>query len=133
MRHLIILGAGTAGTVMANRLARRYKTELRTGDVRITVVDQDPVHLYQPGLLFIPFGAYTREQVVKPRAAHVNDAVRYVHSAIARLDPGTDTVTLASGEVLSYDLCIIATGSRIAPEETEGMTGPGWQEKVFDF
>jgi sulfide:quinone oxidoreductase len=133
VKHLIILGAGTAGTVMANRLARRYKAELRSNAVTITLVDQDPIHVYQPGLLFIPFGAYTREQVLKPRAAHVNETVRYVQSSIERLDPGTDSVALANGEVLSYDLCIIATGSRIAPEETEGMTGPGWQEKVFDF
>lgn len=133
MRHLLILGAGTAGTVMANRLARRYKTALRAGDMRITLVDQDPVHLYQPGLLFIPFGDYTREQVERTRVAQINDDVRYVQSPIERLNPVTDTVTLANGDRLSYDLCIIATGTRIAPEETEGMTGPGWQEKVFDF
>lgn len=133
MQHVVILGAGTAGTVMANRLARRYKSGLKTGQFRITLVDQDPVHVYQPGLLFIPFGSYTRDQVLKPRAAQVNDAVRYVQSGIAALDPATDTVTLTTGERLSYDLCIIATGTRIAPEETEGMTGPGWHEKVFDF
>lgn len=133
MKHLLILGAGTAGTVMANRLARRYKTALRAGGMRITLVDQDAVHLYQPGLLFLPFGDYTRDQVMKPRVGQVNAAVRYVQSPINRLDPATDTVTLATGERLSYDLCIIATGSRIAPEETEGMTGPGWHEKVFDF
>ncbi|MFN0098425.1 MAG: NAD(P)/FAD-dependent oxidoreductase, partial [Gemmatimonadaceae bacterium] len=92
MQNIVILGAGTGGTVMANRLARRYKSGLRIGEVRITLVDQDPVHLYQPGLLFIPFGAYTRDQVVQPRAAHVNDKVRYVQSAIDRLDPATDTV-----------------------------------------
>lgn len=133
MQHILILGAGTAGTMMANRLVRRLKTGIRTGHIRITLVDQDPVHVYQPGLLFIPFGAYTREQVLKPRAAQLAGAVHYVQSAIERLDPTSDTVTLVGGEQLSYDLCIIATGSRIAPEETEGMTGPGWHEKVFDF
>lgn len=133
MRHLVILGVGTAGTVMANRLARRFRPELKSGAMAITVVDQDAVHVYQPGLLFIPFGAYTREQVLRARPAQITDAVRYVQSPIERLDPATDTVTLADGQVLSYDLCIIATGTRIAPEETEGMMGPGWQEKVFDF
>ena len=133
MRHIVILGAGTAGTVMANRLARRLRAEIAAGSDRITIVDQDPHHLYQPALLFIPFGLATREQVVRDRLDQLPDGVRYVQSAIERLDAATDTVTLASGEALSYDVCIVATGTRLAPEETEGMLGVGWREKVFDF
>ena len=133
MRHLVILGAGTAGTVMANRLARSLRRDIAAGTTRITIVDQDPVHVYQPGLLFIPFGVYTPDQAVRGRAAQLPKTVRYVQSAIERLDPATDTVTLASGEVLSYDLCIIATGTRIAPEELDGLTGAGWGERMFEF
>jgi len=133
MRHIVILGAGTAGTVMANRLARRYDTELREATLAITIVDQDPVHIYQPGLLFIPFGEYTADDVVKGRQAQLAKGVRYIQSAVEELDPAHDTVRLADGQSLRYTLCILATGTRLAPEETEGLTGPGWQEKVFDF
>jgi len=133
MRHLVILGAGTAGTVMANRLARSLRRDIAAGTTRITIVDQDPVHVYQPGLLFIPFGVYTADQAVRGRVAQLPKSVRYVQSPIERLDPATDTVTLASGEVLSYDLCIVATGSRIAPEELDGLTGAGWGERMFEF
>ena len=52
MRRLVILGAGTAGTTVANKLRRR----LARDEWRITVIDRDRDHLYQPGLLFIPFG-----------------------------------------------------------------------------
>ena len=133
MRHLVILGAGTGGTVMANRLARSLRREIAKGTTRITVVDQDAEHIYQPGLLFIPFGVYRREQAVRDRHAQLPASVRYVQSVIERLDPATDTVTLATGEVLSYDVCIIATGTRIAPEETDGLLGPGWHESMFEF
>ena len=133
MRHLVILGAGTAGTVMASRLARSLRRDIAAGTTRITIVDQDPVHVYQPGLLFIPFGVYSTDQAVRDRAAQLPKTVRYVQSAIERLDPATDTVTLASGEVLSYDLCIVATGTRIAPEELDGLTGAGWGERMFEF
>ncbi len=133
MRHLVILGAGTAGTVMANRLARLYKQDLAAGTTAITVVDPDPVHLYQPGLLFIPFGLYDTRDVVRARRGQLSDRVRYVQAAIERLDPTTDTVRLTTGEVLSYDLCIVATGTRIVPEELEGLTGAGWHERMFDF
>ncbi len=40
---------------------------------------------------------------------------------------------LIDGTVLPYDVLIVATGTRLAPEETEGLTGPGWMEKVFTF
>ena len=133
MRHLVILGAGTAGTVMANRLARSLRRDITDGTTRITIVDQDAVHVYQPGLLFIPFGVYTPDQAVRGRAAQLPKTVRYVQSRIESLDTARDTVTLANGEVLSYDLCIVATGTHVAPEELDGLTGPGWGERMFEF
>ncbi len=133
MQHIVILGAGTAGTVMASRLVRALKPQIKRGDTFITVVDPDPVHLYQPGLLFIPFGTYTRHDVVKPRASTLPPEVHFIEGAIDHLDAANDTVTLTTGKVISYDVCIVATGTQIAPEETEGMLGPGWREKVFDF
>lgn len=133
MRQILILGAGTAGTVMANRLARRFRKDLASGATSITVVDPDPVHVYQPGLLFIPFGDYTREQVVRERAGTLPDGVQWIVSAIDKLDAETDTVLLEDGRKLSYDVCIIATGTRIAPEETEGMLDTGWRTNIFDF
>jgi sulfide:quinone oxidoreductase len=133
MKHIVILGAGTAGTVMANRLVRALRREIQRGETFITIIDPDPVHVYQPGLLFMPFGVYTREDVVKPRVATLPKEVHYFPGEIDHLDAANDTVTLVTGKVLSYDLCIVATGVQIAPEETEGMLGAGWREKVFDF
>lgn len=133
MRHIVILGAGTAGTIMANRLARALRTEIKAGHTLITIIDPDPVHLYQPGLLFIPFGDYTRDDVVRDRASTLPEGVHYINSAIGSMDPASDTVTLVSGKIFSYDVCIIATGTHIAPEETDGMLGPGWREKVHEF
>ncbi len=55
MRTLLVLGAGTAGTMTANKLRHR----LTADEWKITVVDQDDEHHYQPGYLFLPFGGYT--------------------------------------------------------------------------
>ena len=52
MRRLVILGGGTAGTMMANKLS----SVLNMGQWQITVVDSNPIHYYQPGFLFVPFG-----------------------------------------------------------------------------
>jgi len=133
MRDILILGSGTAGTIMANRLLRVYRKEVARNAVRITVVDQDATHVYQPGLLFIPFGVYQERDVLRPRRRQVAEGVRYIQSAIRSLDATSDTVVLENGERLSYDVCILATGSRIAPEETEGMLGEEWHKSIFDF
>lgn len=133
MRHILILGAGTAGTILANRLARTLRGRLAAGKMRITIVDPSPMHVFQPGLIFIPFGGYGREKLLRNRERTIDRDVRYVRSAIVAMDPADDVVTLASGEEIEYDVCIVATGTRIAPEDTPGMLGAGWRTKIFDF
>jgi sulfide:quinone oxidoreductase len=133
MKRIVILGAGTAGTIMANRLRKLYRRDIAGGELAITVVDQDNAHVYQPGLLFLPFGTYRLEQIVKPRHDYLPRDVRYVFAVIDHVAPEENRVYFEGGDALAYDVLVVATGSRIVPEETEGLTGPGWREKVFDF
>ncbi len=130
MAHrIVILGAGTGGTLTANRLRREYSE----AEATITVVDQDDQHVYQPGLLFLPFGLTTVEDIVKPRSKQLHRGIAYHQSAIERVDLETDTVHLEDGTDLQYDVLVVATGAALLPEETEGLTGPGWGEKVHTF
>ena len=129
MAHrIIILGAGTGGTLVANRLRRLY-----VDDVELTVVDRDDRHVYQPGLLFVPFGLAEPEEIARPRGAQLRDGVELVVSEIDRVETSENAVYLADGRVLPYDLLVIVTGATLLPEETEGLTGPGWGERVFTF
>jgi len=111
MTRIVVLGAGTAGTTIANRLARRYAREVANGDTIITLVDQDNDHIYQPGLLFLPFGMYTTDQIRKPRARQVRPGIQYVQRPIDRVEADRDVVFLADGTALSYD----TTPSRAPP------------------
>jgi sulfide:quinone oxidoreductase len=129
MKNIVILGAGTAGTMMANKLRRR----LPESGWRITVVDRDGAHIYQPGLLFLPFGTYREEDLVRSRQSLLDHGIDLVYGEIDRIAPDTKTVSLTSGERLVWDVLIVATGTRIVPEETEGLAGAGWQERMFDF
>lgn len=129
MKKLVILGAGTAGTIMANRLS----PVLDKGEWHITIVDKDETHYYQPGFLFIPFGVYSQQDVIKPKRDYLPAGVELVMSGIELIEPERNRVKLENGKVLEYDLLIIATGSRIHPEETEGMKDGGWHKNIFDF
>ncbi|MFE9651233.1 NAD(P)/FAD-dependent oxidoreductase [Streptomyces sp. NPDC006365] len=127
--HIVILGGGTAGTMTANRLRRTYDES----EYRITVVDQDDDHVYQPGLLFVPFGLAQPHHLVRSRPRQLHAGIDYKHSRIERVDLDARTVHLGGGIRLGYDVLVVATGARLLPEETEGLTGPGWGEKVFTF
>jgi len=129
MKNLVILGGGTAGTMMANKMARALPDK----EWRITVVDKDDVHVYQPGLLFLPFGDYQEHDILKPRGAQLDSAVRYIVAEIDRVDPVAHKVALKEGEPLPFDLLVVATGTDIYPDETPGLMGPRWQKDVFDF
>ncbi len=128
-RRIVILGGGTGGTLTANRLHRHYKHR----DVKITVVDQDDHHVYQPGLLFVPFGLAQQQEIVRPRKAQLHKDINFVLQPIDRVVLNRDTVVLADGVELPYDVLVIATGVGLALDETEGLTGPGWNERVFTF
>jgi sulfide:quinone oxidoreductase len=126
--RIVILGGGTGGTLTANRLHRML------GDAcTITVVDQDDRHIYQPGLLFVPFGLADVDELVRPRRRQLHDGIDYVVSAIDRVDTEASRVHLTDGSELDYDVLVVATGAILLPEETDGLTGPGWREKTFDF
>lgn len=129
MKRALILGGGTGGTIMANKLVERLHTKGWT----VTAVDRDDAHVYQPGLLFIPFGMYTDEEVVRPRRRYFDARVEVALGEIARVDSVGREVHLRDGRALGYDLLILATGSELRPEKTPGLTGPGWRESAFDF
>lgn len=129
MKKCVILGGGTAGTMMANRLSR----ELDSSEWHITVVDKEPIHYYQPGFLFIPFGIYNREDVVKPKENYFPKEIEVIFSEVEIIEPDKNIVRLREGKKLEYDYLIIATGTEIRPDEIEGMTGELWQKSIFDF
>jgi sulfide:quinone oxidoreductase len=128
-KSAVILGGGTGGTLTANRLRKHFPKT----DLAITVVDQDRDHVYQPGLLFVPFGLAHGEDLVRPRDRQLRRGIDFVESGIERVDTEAQQVVLDGGRTLPYDVLVIATGARLVPDETEGLTGPGWMETVFTF
>lgn len=128
-KKIVILGSGTGGTLMANRLRRLYGPD----EAEIAVVDRDDRHVYQPGLLFVPFGLATLDEIVRPRARQLRAGIAFHQRGVDHVELDADTVHLEDGRTLTYDVLIVATGTHLQPEETEGMTGPGWMEKVFTF
>jgi sulfide:quinone oxidoreductase len=128
MKELLILGAGTSGTMMANHLVKKLPKKEWT----VSIVDQYKTHYYQPGFLFLPFDIYKEDQVKKVGKKFIPKGVNYIQKKIEKILPEANKVELED-ETLNYDVLIIATGSKIAPQETEGLLGPLWRKDIFDF
>lgn len=130
MKKLLILGAGTAGTMVANRLHR----QLDADEWQITIVDENETHYYQPGFLFIPFGIYSKSDVTKPKRDFLPPGVEFIMSPIELIEPEHNRVKLArEGRYLNYDFLVVATGTQTHPEETTGLREHEWGKSIFDF
>jgi sulfide:quinone oxidoreductase len=128
-RHLVVLGAGTAGTMVVNKLRKKLKKD----DWKITIVDASTAHHYQPGFLFLPFGTYRTDEIVKPTRKFIPNGIDFVVAEIERVLPDENQVVLANGKTLSYDQLVIATGTTPRPDQTEGMMGPQFHDTVHEF
>ncbi len=127
MKKIVILGAGCAGSMVANKLRKALNQE----EWSITIIDQDDKHVYQPGLLFIPFGIYKAEDVVRSRSEFIPKGVNFVIDEIVAIDTDNQRVETTAGDY-EYDKIIVCTGVSLAPDEIPGLM-EGWQKTAFDF
>ncbi len=128
-KKMVILGGGTGGTLAANKLRKRFIN----ATLQIDVVDQNNDHIYQPGLLFVPFDLTAPDEIVRRRDRQLHKGINYHESAIDSVDIDANEVRLANGTTLGYDILLVATGSVLQPEETEGLLGDAWMDSVFTF
>ena len=128
MKTIVILGAGTAGTAMAHKLRKRLSS-----DWEVAVVDPSTRHVYQPGLLFLPFGDETVERIVRERGETLGKGIAWHRAAVTAIDTERRRVELSEGGPLSYDFLIIASGTETRPDMIDGMLDSGWRTSVFDF
>lgn len=130
MKTLLILGAGTGGTMVANKMSQLLDTQ----EWKIILVDKDETHYYQPGFLFIPFNIYTPYDVIKPKRDFIPQNAEFIYSDIELIEPDKNQVKLTNRKrPIKYDQLIIATGSHIHPGEVQGLADGGWQKNIFDF
>src|SRR5664280_159056 len=136
-KRVVILGGGTGGTLSANRLRRLYPTD----DLEIVVVDQDDAHVYQPGLLFVPFGLADADEIVRSRAHQLHKGIEFRQVPIDHVDTESDSVQLQDGTVLEYDVLVVATGCVLVEEKgvalvtefnTGEVDGPGGRLVSYD-
>lgn len=120
--RIVIVGGGTGGTVVANQLARRLAAEIRAGKVRLTMLSASDRHMYQPGLLYVAFGQMATDQLYRDQAGLLEPSIGFHVDPVTEFHLDRKQVRTQSGKTYPYDILVIATGSRIVPEEVPGMS-----------
>jgi sulfide:quinone oxidoreductase len=124
-KKILIVGGGLAGTIVANGLCRQLRDELSAGSVAITMLGASDKHMYQPGLLYVPFGRMRESELFRDQHKVLDRRVPFIVDPAKQIDVDKKTVTTESGKTHAYDFLVIATGSRIRPDNIPGMTEGG--------
>jgi sulfide:quinone oxidoreductase len=124
---ILIVGGGLAGTIIANGLCRQLRAKLRSGAASITMIGATDQHMYQPGLLYVPFGKFREVELFRDQRQVLDRQVPYFIDPATTIDVENKKVKTQSGKTFDYDYLVIATGSRIVPETVPGMAeGAHW-------
>jgi sulfide:quinone oxidoreductase len=139
MTRIAIVGGGTGGTVLANRLADRLGPELKRGDVEITLVNDGADQVYKPTFLYVPFGEATVEEARHPLVDLVDRTVDLRVDRVTAIDTDRKALSMLEGGTLEYDYLVVATGANLVPDEVPGLTegghhfyGPDGAERLRD-
>ena len=114
--RIVIIGAGAAGTALANRLVRRLD------GASVTLIDPRPNHLYQPGLTLVAAGLKPADYVVSRTAEWLPRDVSLIAEAVVAVDPEAKTVETSGGQSLDYDWLIVAPGLVLDHDAIEGFS-----------
>ena len=114
--RIVIIGAGAAGTALANRLVRRLD------GARITVIDPSRHHLYQPGLSLVAAGLKPADYVLSDTKDWLPDGVAHLPEAVVAVDPEARTVSVRNGTVVDYDFLIVAPGLVLDHDAIDGFS-----------
>ena len=123
--HIVILGGGTGGAVLANDLADRLDAELEADEVRVTLVNDGPDHVYKPVWLYVPFGEREPADGRRPLDELVDDRIDLRIDRVTDIDTDSQRLRMRDKTSLSYDYLVLATGSTLAPDEIPGLAEGG--------
>jgi len=126
--RVLIIGGGVGGTIVANLLSRKLHRWVDHGDIEVTVVDKLGSHVYQPGFMYITFGGEQAERLARPERSLLDARVKLVVGDVAQIDEHEQTVRLTDDRWLGYDFLVLATGSRIVPEDI-----PHFEQEAHHF
>lgn len=124
-KRIVIVGGGAGGTITANLLVRNLYRQLVNGEVVINMITNKPDHVYQPGFLYVVFDKVRPNEIVRKQQDLLDPHVNLFVDPAVKIDRENNVVFTKSGKDFPYDYLVVATGSRIVPENIPGLKEGG--------
>jgi sulfide:quinone oxidoreductase len=124
-KSVVIVGGGVGGLFTANKLTSKLASEVRRGEVSITLVEPQEKQVYQPGFLYVPFSELPPDVMFRPVSKLVPPLVRVEREPAAKIDLPNKKVVLQSGKELKYDYLVVTTGAVVKTDAFPGF-GQAW-------
>jgi sulfide:quinone oxidoreductase len=112
---LLIIGGGAAGVTVANTMRRE------DAKMDIAIVEPSEVHYYQPGFTIVGGGAYTLKETIRNEADLIHPTVTWIKDYAETFQPNDNTVSLRSGDTVSYDYLVVCPGLQLDWDKIEGL------------
>ncbi len=121
MKKILIVGGGTAGTILGNNLARRLSADIKAGKLRIVMLSASDQHMYQPGLLYVAFGKMAPADLYADQAGLLEPSIEFHVDPVEQFNLDNNQVKTKSGKTFDYDYLAICTGSRPDMTDVPGL------------
>lgn len=128
MKRIVVVGAGTGGGMVANRLARKLKSEIAKHEVEISIISDTDQHIYQPGLLYVALGLAHPQSIFRKQKELYLPAVKLVRDAVVKIQMDQHLLKMNSGNVMQFDYLVLATG---AHPDLDAI--PGFRQGAHSF
>ena len=116
-KRVVVLGSNFGGFTAALSV----KHELH-GDVDVKVISPSDQFVFNPSLIWLPFGKRKAEDITVPVVPVFSEHdIEFVHAAATAIDPAAKTVATGTS-THPYDYLVIATGYRNRMDMVPGLT-----------
>lgn len=113
--QILIVGGGTGGISVAARLRDASET------LEIGLIEPSDKHYYQPLWTLVGGGVFNKETSIRNEADFIPAGVDWIQEKVDTFQPEAKTLTLASGQSISYDYLIVSAGMQLNWEKVPGL------------